>query len=212
MAWLSNPPGLFRKSKTKPSTPSIPPASSKTFAMPSSTPGKVCSLKVPMRCTTISFTNVVRTAGTLISARTIVTSNGSAMPSRTTVITIFESIGPRIKSTASFSVRPSKPTPSTWVTKSPGCMPASNAGVPSMGVTTLMNPSSWVTSMPRPPNAPRVSTRMSAAASADKKLEWGSSDVSMPLMAASTNSFESTSSTYPLRIRSKTSPNSSNWR
>ena len=42
--------------------------------------------------------------------------------------------------------------------KSLARMPALAAGVSSMGETTLMTPSSMVTSMPRPPNWPEVSS------------------------------------------------------
>ena len=40
-------------------------------------------------------------------------------------------------------------------------MPALEAGVSSIGDTTLMTPSCIVTSMPRPPNLPEVCTCMS---------------------------------------------------
>ena len=39
--------------------------------------------------------------------------------------------------------------------------PALAAGVSSIGATTFTKPSSMVTSMPRPPNSPRVCTCMS---------------------------------------------------
>ena len=101
-------------------------------------------------------------------SRTMETSNGSSTSSRTTVMTISEPTGPRIMSTASSSVRPSTLSPSTWVMKSPDSIPALSAGVSSMGDTTLMKPSSWVTSMPRPPNSPRVWVRMSSKSSSER--------------------------------------------
>ena len=98
----------------------------------------------------------LRTAVNSIRSRTMVMSNGSSSPSRTTVMTISDPTSPRIRSTACSSVRPSSDWPSTWVMKSPASTPASIAGVSSIGVMTLTKPSSIVTSMPRPPNSPRV--------------------------------------------------------
>ncbi len=95
-----------------------------------------------------------------MTARFSVTSNGSWLP-RMTVMRIEEPISPRIFSTASFRVRPMIGWPSSAEMKSPGCRPASAAGVPSIGETTLIRPSSIVTSMPRPPNSPLVWTCMS---------------------------------------------------
>ncbi len=69
--------------------------------------------------------------------------------------------GPRIFSTACSSVRPTICSPSRWVMRSFACRPALEAGVSSMGETTLTTPFSIVTSMPRPPNSPRVCTCMS---------------------------------------------------
>ena len=94
----------------------------------------------------------------------MVRSNGSSSPSRTTVITMSEPTGPRILSTASASVRPSTDSPSIWVMKSLASTPASAAGVSSMGETTFTKPFSMVTSIPRPPNSPRVCTFMSSKA------------------------------------------------
>ena len=98
-------------------------------------------------------------------SRVSLTSNGSAVPSRCRVRVMSEPTGPRIRSTASFRVRPWTLSPSTWVMKSPGWTPARSAGVPSIGETTLTTPFSWVTSMPRPPNSPLVWTRMSSNSS-----------------------------------------------
>jgi hypothetical protein len=69
--------------------------------------------------------------------------------------------GPRIRSTASFSDRPCTVLPSIARIRSPALTPARLAGVSSIGLTTLMKPLSSVTSMPRPPNSPRVCTSMS---------------------------------------------------
>ncbi|MFO1037029.1 MAG: hypothetical protein U1E45_09305 [Geminicoccaceae bacterium] len=102
-----------------------------------------------------------RTGEILITARFSVTSIGSSLPSRSRRRPISESMGPRIFSTASLSVMPSTGSPSMCVMKSPDLMPAVNAGVSSMGDTTLTRPFSIVTSMPRPPNSPRVWTCMS---------------------------------------------------
>ncbi|MCY1440958.1 hypothetical protein D9M71_572530 [compost metagenome] len=63
---------------------------------------------------------------------------------------------PRILSTASISEMPLVGWPSILTIRSPGWMPALEAGVSSMGETTLMKPSSAPTSMPRPPNSPLV--------------------------------------------------------
>ncbi|MCY1558519.1 hypothetical protein D9M68_954600 [compost metagenome] len=71
-------------------------------------------------------------------------------------------IGPRILATASSSVRPCTCAPSISMMRSLAMMPALAAGVSSMGETTLITPSSMVTSMPRPPNSPDVSSRMSS--------------------------------------------------
>ena len=64
--------------------------------------------------------------------------------------------GPRILSTASFSVSAVTVLPSIAVMMSPGLKPALAAGVSSIGETTLMMPFSSLTSMPRPPNSPLV--------------------------------------------------------
>src|SRR6478609_9676208 len=71
--------------------------------------------------------------------------------------------GPRIFSTAWFRVRPCTCSSSSFVMMSFAMMPALAAGVSSIGATTLINPSSIVTSMPSPPNSPRVCTCMSEA-------------------------------------------------
>jgi hypothetical protein len=68
---------------------------------------------------------------------------------------------PRIFSTASWSVRPCTGSPSSAKIRSPDWTPALEAGVSSIGDTTLMTPFSIVTSMPSPPNSPRVWTCMS---------------------------------------------------
>ncbi len=128
----------------------------------------VWSLNVVTRSTTDAPSVRERTAVSWIVSRMIDTSNGSASPSRTTVMMISDPTGPRISSTASSSARPRTDSPSTWVMKSPASIPASIAGVPSMGETTLTKPSSCVTSMPSPPNSPRVCTRMAAASSGDR--------------------------------------------
>ena len=104
-----------------------------------------------------------RTALMRITSRTIFISNGSSRPLRITVSVIGVLTGPRIFSTACSSVRPAICSPSRCEIRSLACRPALAAGVSSIGETTLMNLVSWsiVTSMPRPPNSPRVCTCMS---------------------------------------------------
>ena len=51
--------------------------------------------------------------------------------------------------------------PSIPMMRSLVLMPAREAGVPSIGEITLITPSSWVTSMPTPPNWPLVVICMS---------------------------------------------------
>ena len=142
---------------------SNPPAFSSSLSSPSRILSKVLSLNVVTLITTLLPSERTRAAVSLIKSRIMVTSKGSSSPSRTTVIIISEPTGPRMRSTASFRVNPSTLSPSTWVIKSPASMPASSAGVPSIGDTTLTKPSSWVTSIPRPPNSPRVCSRIFSA-------------------------------------------------
>ena len=68
---------------------------------------------------------------------------------------------PRIFSTASCRVSPCTGSPSSAKIRSPDCTPALAAGVSSIGDTTLITLFSMVTSMPSPPNSPRVWTCMS---------------------------------------------------
>ena len=98
-------------------------------------------------------------------------------------------------------------SPSICVIRSPLWKPARAAGVSSIGEMTLTSPFSSVTSMPKPPNSPRVWTCISAKSSVSRKLECGSSEVSMPLMAALTSCSSVTFSTYCPRTRSNTSLN-----
>ena len=166
-AWFSNPPGLLRMSSTTPFTLSIPPASSIWAARPSVRFGNVWSLNVVIRSTTVSPSVRARTAVSLMLSRMIDKSKGCSSPSRTTVITISDPTGPRIRSTASCKVSPSTLSPFTAVMKSPDWIPAASAGVPSIGDTTLIQPSSCVTSRPRPPNSPSSCRRIAAASSGD---------------------------------------------
>ncbi|SPH19277.1 hypothetical protein ASD8599_00001 [Ascidiaceihabitans donghaensis] len=168
IACVSKPPGLLRKSITKPFTLSMPPSASTSLANFSSNCGVVLSLNVVTRKTTVSPWVRARTGCNSMVSRIMDTSKGSVSPSRTTVMMISEPFGPRILPTASSSVSPKRDSPSTCVMKSPASMPASSAGVPSIGETTFTKPSSCVTSMPRPPNSPRVCTRMAAASLGDK--------------------------------------------
>ena len=96
-----------------------------------------------------------------IVARVSLTSNGSR-PLRWIVSRISLLTGPRILSTACGRVIPWIGWPSSWVIMSPGFSPAWAAGVSSIGETTLTRPFSIDTSMPSPPNSPRVCTFMSS--------------------------------------------------
>ncbi|MGY4312690.1 hypothetical protein ACVWW1_001993 [Bradyrhizobium sp. JR3.5] len=69
---------------------------------------------------------------------------------------------PFILLTAWSSVRPWICSSSIEVITSPDMMPAREAGVSSIGATTLTKPSSIVTSMPSPPNSPCVVSCISA--------------------------------------------------
>ena len=100
-------------------------------------------------------------------SRSMVTSKGSSSPRRT-VTEIEVPTGPRIRSTASERSRPTIGSPSMWVIRSPASIPARKAGVSSIGETTLTTPFSMVTSMPSPPNSPRVCTCMSLKLSASR--------------------------------------------
>ena len=62
---------------------------------------------------------------------------------------------------ADWSVSPITGWPSSAKIRAPGWMPSVDAGVSSIGDTTLMTLFSIVTSMPSPPNSPRVWTCMS---------------------------------------------------
>jgi len=75
---------------------------------------------------------------------------------------------PRIMPTASIIDSPLVGLPSILTIRSPASMPALEAGVSSMGETTLMKPSSTPTSMPSPPNSPVVLSCSSAKASGSR--------------------------------------------
>ena len=79
----------------------------------SSSSGKVCSLKVVRRSTTTPSSSRERTGEIVMVSRVIFTSNGSGVPSRVRVMVMSEPTGPRIRSTASFSVSPITLSPST---------------------------------------------------------------------------------------------------
>ncbi len=102
-----------------------------------------------------------RTARTRMTSRVMLTSIGLSWPLRVMVSLILVFTGPRIFSTAWFRVRPCTCSSSSLVMMSLAITPALAAGVSSIGATTLIRPSSIVTSMPRPPNSPRVCTCMS---------------------------------------------------
>ncbi len=94
-------------------------------------------------------------------SRVSVTMTGLSAPLRMMVSLILVFTGPRIFSTAWFRVRPCTCSSSSLVMMSLARTPALAAGVSSIGATTLIRPSSMVTSMPSPPNSPRVCTCMS---------------------------------------------------
>ena len=96
-----------------------------------------------------------------MTSRTILISLASLLAPRMIFSVTAVLIAPRILSTAWLRVRPCTLSPSMSVMMSPERMPALEAGVSSIGVTTLMAPSSSVTSMPSPPNSPLVCTCMS---------------------------------------------------
>ena len=108
-----------------------------------------------------SLSTRARTERTRMLSRTSVTSIGLSWPLRMIFSRIFVLTGPRIFSTAWFRVRPCTASSSRLVMMSLAMMPAFDAGVSSIGETTLIRPSSIVTSMPSPPNSPRVCTCMS---------------------------------------------------
>ncbi len=91
---------MLRRSSTTPLILSSPPSALISFSRPSFRPEKVWSLKVVSRTTTVLPTTRLRAATSLIVSRTIETSKGSGVPSRTTVMRISEPTGPRIMSTA----------------------------------------------------------------------------------------------------------------
>ena len=123
---------------------------------------KVCSLNCVMRSTPMSSPSLrARTGRMRMVSRVSDTSNGSDRSLRLILRRTVELTGPRILSTAWFSVSPCTCSSSMWVMTSLARRPARAAGVSSIGVTTLTRPSSIVTSMPRPPNSPRVCTCMS---------------------------------------------------
>ncbi len=102
-----------------------------------------------------------RTERTRMMSRVIDISTGLSAPLRMILSLILVLTGPRIFSTAWLRVSPCTGSSSRWVMMSLAMMPALAAGVSSIGATTLIRPSSMVTSMPRPPNSPRVCTCMS---------------------------------------------------
>src|SRR5215467_4048902 len=151
IAWSSNPPGLLRKSMMK--LLSLSPAWVERSVIAFFRSSVVCSLNCVTRMNpTSSLSSRERTERTWMRARIIVTSTGLSWPLRMILSFILEFSGPRILSTAWLRVSPCTGSPSRWVMMSLAMMPALAAGVSSIGATTLMRPSSIVTSMPRPPN------------------------------------------------------------
>ena len=148
--------------------------------MASSTPESVCSVNDATRIKATSPSARDLTERIRITSRIIATSKGCSTPPRCTVITISELTGPRMRSTASPRVKPKTCSPSMPIIKSPDCIPALCAGVSSIGDTTFTKPFSIVTSIPSPPNSPRVCTCISPYAFGLRNDEWGSSELSIP--------------------------------
>src|SRR5262245_51134815 len=122
-------------------------------------PSVVCSLNWVTRIKpTSSPSRCERTERTWMRARVMETSIGLSWPLRMILSLIFEFSGPRIFSTAWLRVSPCTGSSSRCVMMSLAMMPALAAGVSSIGATTLIRPSSMVTSMPRPPNSPPSSS------------------------------------------------------
>ena len=96
----------------------------------------------------------------MMIARVITTSNGGAS-ARFKVSRTLVPGSPRMEWTASISLMSRTGLPSTWVIRSPVLRPARSAGVSSIGEITLINPSSWVTWMPRPPKRPDAANSVS---------------------------------------------------
>ena len=83
---------------------------------------------------------------------------GSGTPLRCSVMVMGLLGLPRISFTASSRRMSLVGVSPILMIRSPAFTPALDAGVPSMGETTLMKPSSVPISMPRPPNSPWVLT------------------------------------------------------
>ncbi len=102
---------------------------------------------------------------------------------------------PRMRLTASLSVRPLTTVSSILVIRSLGLRPARKAGEPSIGETTLTRPSSCEISMPTPTKRPDVPSRNSLKDFLSKYCECGSRLATMPEMASVISFFSSTGST-----------------
>jgi hypothetical protein len=136
-----------------------------------------------------------RTDCTRITSRVSETTIGRGSPLRDSVSTTVVLGLPRMSLTASLSGMPLVGFSSILMIRSPALTPARNAGVSSIGETTLTKPSSVPTSMPRPPNSPWVPTCSSLNASASRNAECGSRPVTMPLIASLISFLSSTGST-----------------
>ncbi len=112
----------------------------------------------------------------------------SATPSLLMEMVILLPLGPRIRLTASMRVISFVNSSSILKIWSPDLIPALNAGVSSMGETTVRMPPLIVISMPRPPKRPWVSIWSSLYRSGVKKALCGSKAWSIPSMAPFTNS------------------------
>ena len=88
--------------------------------------------------------------------------------------------GPLIFFTASWMVMPFVIWPSIFRIRSPALSPALNAGVSSMGETTVSWSFCMAITIPSPPKVPLVSTCSSLYCSGVMKALWGSSDLIIP--------------------------------
>ena len=139
-------------------------------------------------------------------SRVIARSNGSASP-RWTVSVTTDPFGPRIRSRAPSTFKPSSEVPSVARIRSPASSPAFSAGDPTIGATTRSRQSApsvvqpWVPSAacvaisaPMPSNWPLIPCRLSRYSSDVRYEEYGSPRASiMPRMAPWIRTSRSTS-------------------
>ena len=123
------------------------------------------------------------TVSTLISARVSLTSRTCPDEGRSTVMFTSVPGAPRNRFTASGRLSLSVLFPSILMMRSPVRIPALNAGVSSIGATTVRKLSRTLITMPTPPNNPSVSFFSSLYFSASMNSLCGSSEFSIPFSA-----------------------------